>query len=70
MTLHTATCKVPDCNGITDVPGTARGYCIRHYWREQRTGFPECGQPGCDQPIGKYGAAGFCFRHAPDWIER
>lgn len=66
-TVYSRICKVPDCNGIAGVPGTAHGYCVRHYWREKRTGFPECSVDGCDRFIGPFGRMGFCAMHTPEW---
>ena len=34
------TCSVLDCDGITGIPGTARGWCMKCYQRWQRTGDP------------------------------
>jgi hypothetical protein len=36
-------CALANCDGITGVPGTARGLCIRHYHRWQRHGDPLAG---------------------------
>ena len=33
-----STCSVEDCDGVTGVPGTAKGLCSKHYNRQRRTG--------------------------------
>lgn len=33
-----STCSVEDCDGVTGVPGTAKGLCSKHYYRQLRTG--------------------------------
>jgi hypothetical protein len=38
--MKNRTCSIDGCEGRADVPGTARGYCSKHYARWQRTGDP------------------------------
>lgn len=40
MARNIRTCSVDGCNGITGVPGTARGLCGKHYLRAQKYGDP------------------------------
>ena len=69
-------CKVPGCTDETGHPGTALGYCSRHYNRYRRNGDPAirttrvyvthlpCTVDGCtDRQTGR----GLCARH---WAER
>lgn len=35
------TCSIDGCDGRADVPGTARGWCQKHYARWQRNGDPK-----------------------------
>lgn len=70
-------CSVDGCDGLAGVPGTARGYCSRHYARFMRTGDPlvmlsdlkpkqpdECSVDGCDFPRW---ARGWCTTHYQRW---
>lgn len=38
--MRNRTCSIDGCEGCADVPGTARGWCQRHYNRWQRHGDP------------------------------
>lgn len=69
-------CSIDDCTGDASAPGTARGWCSKHYNRWQRTGDPlltlrglklqdpTCTVQGCSQP--KH-AHGFCGMHLYRW---
>jgi hypothetical protein len=37
---HVRTCKIDGCDGATGVPGTARGWCMKHYRRWSLHGDP------------------------------
>lgn len=63
-------CSIADCEGVTGVPGTARGYCSKHYNRFIRHGDPlslpekhrfiACTVPSCEKP---HYARGLCSAH-------
>ena len=69
-------CKVPGCTDETGHPGTARGYCSRHYARWLRHGDPairttrvyvthlECTVEGCTK---RQAGRGLCARHWQQW---
>lgn len=69
-------CTIEDCERPAGVPGTARGWCSKHYHRWLRTGDPLttprelnlqdpiCSVPGCDKP--KH-AHGYCGMHRERW---
>ena len=42
--MDKGTCSIDGCEGVTGVPGTARGWCSKHYNRWQRHGDPN--EPG------------------------
>ena len=44
------TCKIDGCGRATGVPGTARGWCDRHYRRWRRHGDPLAGKRGARLP--------------------
>ncbi len=65
------TCSIDGCERPTGVPGTARGWCSRHYGRWQRWGDPlyipptlnkgqECKVDGCPKPCK---SGGLCSAH-------
>ena len=65
-------CDVPGCEWPAGVPGTAKGLCSAHYWRQHRHGsleLPfkpppvrtlECEYPGCPKP---QRGRGYCSTH-------
>lgn len=65
-----STCSVDACEGVTGIPGTARGYCSKHYNRWRRHGDPlaivkrvvtlTCTLPDCEKP---HDARGLCSAH-------
>lgn len=66
-------CSIEGCDLLTGVPGTARGFCHRHYYRFQKYGDPlgqrtympkVCTIEGCDKPAQ---ARGWCPRHLSLW---
>ena len=68
---HVRTCKIDDCDGVTGVPGTARGWCLKHYRRWRLHGDPLwerevrlCGIDGCE---GVRWARGWCSIHYARW---
>lgn len=63
------TCSIEGCDGLTGVPGTARGWCSKHYNRWQRWGDPlgerpltnkgqHCSIDGCEQAARSMGWCG------------
>lgn len=68
--MSDSTCSVPNCNGETGRPGTARGMCSKHYNRWRRNGDPLvktqrkiiqlCEMPDCGKP---HDARGLCAAH-------
>ena len=68
--MSNSTCSVAECEGITGVPGTARGFCSKHYNRWRRNGDPsirtarlittQCSIEGCGKP---HDAKGLCSAH-------
>jgi hypothetical protein len=70
---HVRTCKIDDCDGVTGIPGTARGWCSIHYRRWSLHGDPlwerevrRCGIGGCD---GVALARGWCGMHYQRWSQ-
>jgi len=59
-------CRVAGCPGRSDMPGTARGYCIRHYNRWLKHG--TCQHESCDGPAISH--IGMCEPHTPAGILR
>lgn len=70
-----APCVIDGCDGVTNVPGTARGWCSSHYYRWQRWGDPlgsyqpvigiaECAVDGCTDLVN---ARGWCVKHYTRW---
>lgn len=63
-------CAVTDCNAMTGMKGTARGWCSKHYNRWLRNGDPlvrsprkiieRCMHDNCDKP---HDAKGLCSAH-------
>jgi hypothetical protein len=69
-------CSIAGCNGLTGVPGTARGWCSRHYQAWQRHGDPlgrpeyvnkgqPCAVEGCGKPAKE---RGWCSMHYTRWL--
>ena len=63
-------CSIDGCDGFAGVPGTARGWCSKHYNRWLRNGDPavrtkrvvteQCSVPECGKP---HDAQGLCSAH-------
>lgn len=61
-------CVVADCEGVYGRPGSARGYCAKHYQRWKSHGDPTvtirrrnvCDIDGCEKPVA---ANGYCSKH-------
>jgi hypothetical protein len=56
------TCHVAGCNGDAARPGTARGYCVKHYNRWRRHGSCQASFP-CTRPAVSH--IGLCEKHLP-----
>lgn len=61
-------CSDEDCNGVTGVPGTARGLCSKHYTRWIKTGTTEleakeCAADDCVAVLRSSNKSGYCGPH-------
>lgn len=66
--MQQRTCSVAGCDGVTGVPGTARGLCNKHYNRWRRHGdvtIVRQGRPpsGAKHPLWKGSAASYTALH-------
>lgn len=72
-----AVCKFDGCDNPGNVPGTAKGYCQKHYARVYKHGDPAvtlievgndpvCTVDGCERP---HRSRGMCMNHYNQWIE-
>lgn len=76
MSKRNRTCLVDSCEGAAGVPGSARGWCLKHYKRWTRYGDPlgerhlavgidTCSISGCGDLVR---ARGWCVRHYTRWV--
>lgn len=77
MSERTRPCAVEDCDRLTGVPGSARGWCHLHYQRWKRhgdlnhkrpapmgVGIAECSVEECEKVVK---ARGWCVKHWTRW---